>query len=398
MTGLVAAHRARYGMAPAMVARAPGRINLIGEHTDYNEGFVLPAAVDREATVVATPRADRRLRLHSLDLDPPADLGLDDLQPAGAWHDYPAGVAAMLLRAGYPVRGADLTLASTVPLGGGLSSSAALEVSTALALAAVGGFTVPPRDLALLCQRAEHEFPGVNCGIMDQFISVFGRRDSAILLDCRSLDARAVPLDAPDLVFAVTDSGVRHALAGGEYNRRRQECAEAVATLRAALPDIVSLRDVTPAQLAANAALFDGTPELATAYRRARHVVTENARVLATIAAIEAHDWHKVGELLYASHASLRDDYEVSVPELDALVELARGLADAGVLGARLMGGGFGGSTLTLLRREALPAFTTAVEADYAARTGHPATVRAVTLVDGASVAPFAADTSTDNS
>ncbi|HEX5501082.1 MAG TPA: galactokinase [Thermomicrobiales bacterium] len=387
-------HRARYGAAPTVLARAPGRINLIGEHTDYNEGFVLPAAIDREVRVSATPRADRRLRLASLDLDPPADLDLDALRPAGAWHDYPAGVAAMLLRAGYPVRGADLTIASTVPLGGGLSSSAALEVATALALAAVGGFVVPPRDLALLCQRAEHEFPGVNCGIMDQFISLFGRRGSALLLDCRSLDARVVPLDAPDLVFAVTDSGVRHALAGGEYNRRRRECGEAVAALRAALPDIAGLRDVAPAQLAAHAALFDGGPELATAYRRARHVVTEDARVLAAVAAIEARDWREVGRLLYASHASLRDDYEVSVPELDTLVELAQGLESAGVLGARLMGGGFGGSTLTLLRRAALPAFTATVEADYPARTGRRATVRAVALVDGATVAPFNGDTS----
>ena len=241
-------YKVYHGPSGDFLRTGSGDIRLFGDReaaqavAEQHGGFVLPAAVDREATVVATPRADRRLRLHSLDLDPPADLGLDDLQPAGAWHDYPAGVAAMLLRAGYPVRGADLTLASTVPLGGGLSSSAALEVSTALALAAVGGFTVPPRDLALLCQRAEHEFPGVNCGIMDQFISVFGWRDSAILLDCRSLDARAVPLDAPDLVFAVTDSGVRHALAGGEYNRRRQECAEAVATLRAARTDEFTIR------------------------------------------------------------------------------------------------------------------------------------------------------------
>ncbi|MDP9375034.1 MAG: galactokinase, partial [Chloroflexota bacterium] len=358
--------------------------------TDYNDGFVLPAAIDRDMAVVAAPRDDRRLRLHSLNTGGPVDLDLDALRPSGEWHDYVAGVAAALMGAGHILRGLDLTLDGTVPLGAGLSSSAALEVASALAFTAASGLTVPPRDLALLCQRAEHDFVGAQVGIMDQFISVFGRRDHALFLDCRSLATEAIPLHARDLdlAFVVCDSGVKHALASGEYNRRRQECAEAVAILRAHFPDrdIRALRDVTPEMLeAAQAAgAFAGQP---TVERRARHVVGENARVEATIAAIRAGDWNAVGAALYASHASLRDDYEVSVPEIDALVAIALGVE--GVLGSRLMGGGFGGSTITILRRAALPDFSAAVEAGYRARFDRAATVYPVEIVDGAGVLPL---------
>jgi galactokinase len=355
---------------------------------------VLPAAIDRDVALVAAPRDDRRLRLHSLTVEESVELDLDALRPAGQWHDYVAGVAAALMGADYAVRGLDATLDGTVPLGGGLSSSAALEVAAALALARGNGLDVPPREVALLCQRAENEFVGARVGIMDQFISLFGRRDRALLLDCRSLATELVPLPLREagLVCAVCDSGVKHALAGGEYNRRRQECAEAVEVLRASYPDIGSLRDVTPAMLDAAAAFFDPAPDAPSgghtvAGRRARHVVTENARVLETVAAIRAGDWARVGAALGASHASLRDDYEVSVPEIDALVELARGVD--GVLGARLMGGGFGGSTLTLLRRDALDRFTATVAAGYRARTGREATIYPVEIVDGARVAPL---------
>jgi galactokinase len=221
---------------------------------------------------------------------------------------------------------------------------------------------------------------------MDQFIAVYGRRDSALFLDCRSLAAEPVPLAAPDLVFAVCDSGVKHAHAGGEYNRRRGECADAVGVLRAAYPGLSSLRDLTPEQLEATRSLFRDPPA-ETLYRRARHVVTEIARVPAAVAAIRARDWEGLGALLDASHASLRDDYEVSVPEIDALVELARGVD--GVLGARLMGGGFGGSTVTLLRRDALADLAERVGAGYRERTGREASIHAVNLVDGARVAPL---------
>ena len=378
---LIAAHRARFGTRPTIAARAPGRINLIGEHTDYTDGFVLPAAIDRDLALVATPRDDRRLRLHSLNAEEPADVALDALRPAGAWHDYAVGVAAALEGAGHTLRGLDATCDGTVPLGGGLSSSAALEVATAFALVAASGLAVPPRDLALLCQRAEHEFVGASVGIMDQFISIFGQRDHALFLDCRSLATEVVHLGASDadLAFVVCDSGVKHQLASGEYNRRRQECAEATDALRASYPDITNLRDVTPEMLGAAWGLFAGREVVA---RRARHVVTENARVLATVAAIRAGDWGAVGAALGASHASLRDDYEVSVPEIDALVEIARGVA--GVVGSRLMGGGFGGSTITLLRRDALERFTAAIGAGYPARAGREATVYPREIVDGA--------------
>ncbi len=385
---LTAAHREGFGAAPTLAARAPGRINLIGEHTDYNDGFVLPAAIDRDLALVASPRDGRRLRLRSLNAEGLADLDLDALRPAGAWHDYAAGVAAQLLAAGHRLGGLDLTLDGTVPLGAGLSSSAALEVAVARALVAANGLDLPDRDLALLCQRAEREFVGANVGIMDQFISVFGRRDHALFLDCRSLATEAVPLPLADagLALAVCDSGVKHAHAGGEYNRRREECAEAVALLRPRLPRIANLRDVTPAELeeARAAGAFAGHD---LAYRRARHVVTEDARVERTVAALRAGDWGTVGAALYASHASLRDDYEVSVPEIDALVMIAR--ETPGVLGSRLMGGGFGGSTITLLRRDALPGFAAAVAAEYPRRTAGAAeaTVYPVEIVDGARVA-----------
>ena len=389
---LVAAHRARLGVEPVLLARAPGRINLIGEHTDYNDGFVLPAAIDRDVLLVATPRADRRARFQSLNLPdaPPVDLDLDALRPAaaaGQWYDYPAGVAWALGEVGWALRGLDATLDGNVPLGGGLSSSAALEVATALAFLAASEATVPRRDLALLCRRAENEYVGANTGIMDQFISLFGRADHALFLDCRSLATELVRLDAPDFRFVVCDSGVRHEHAGGEYNRRRQECAAAVEILARAFPGLTSLRDVAPEQLEGARALFAGA-EGEVLYRRARHVVTENARVPATMAAIAAHDWPGVGALIDASHASLRDDYEVSVPEIDALVAIAHRVE--GVLGARLMGGGFGGSTLTLLRRDALPDFVARVEAEYPARTGHPARVYPVGIVEGAWARPLA--------
>ena len=275
---LVAEHRARFGAEPALVARAPGRINLIGEHTDYNDGFVFPAAIDRDVLLVATPRAGR------------ADFDLAGLRPAAtataahAWYNYPGGVAWALQEAGHALRGLDATLDGTVPLGGGLSSSAALEVATALALLAASQADVPPRDVALLCRRAENEYVGANTGIMDQFISLFGRADHALFLDCRSLETELVRLEAPDLLFAVCDSGVKHGHAGGEYNRRRQECAAAVEILAGALPSLASLRDVTPEQLEGARSLFVGAED-EVPYRRARHVVTENARVPAAVAA-----------------------------------------------------------------------------------------------------------------
>ena len=381
---LVGAHRQTFGQLPAIIAQAPGRINLIGEHTDYNDGFVLPAAIDRDIVMVATPRPDRRLRIQSLNAEGLADLDLDELAAGDAWHDYAAGVADALQRGGYRLFGLDATVAGTVPLGGGLSSSAALEVATALALALASDLSITERELALLCQRAENDFVGAKVGVMDQFVSVFGQPDHAIYLDCRSLEIRPVPLplQANDLALVVCDSGVKHAIAGGEYNRRRQECAGSVTILKGKYPEIANLRDVTPAMLRAAAGIFG--PDDQILMRRARHVVSENARVEQAIDALKRNDWSAVGAAIWASHASLRDDYEVSVPEIDALVEIARGVR--GVLGSRLMGGGFGGSTLTLLRRDALDTFTAAVAAEYPQQTGQEATVYPVEIVGGARV------------
>jgi len=381
---LVGAHRQTFGHLPTIVAQAPGRINLIGEHTDYNDGFVLPAAIDRDVVLVATPRPDRRLRIQSLNAEGLADLDLDELEESDSWHDYAAGVADALQRGGYRLFGLDATVAGTVPLGGGLSSSAALEVATAFALALASDLSITERELALLCQKAENDFVGAKVGVMDQFVSVFGQPDHAIYLDCRTLETRPIllPLRANDLALVVCDSGVKHAIAGGEYNRRRQECAGAVTILKKKYPEIHNLRDVTPAMFRAAGDLFGANDR--TLLRRARHVVSENARVEQAIDALKRNDWSAVGAAIWASHASLRDDYEVSVPEIDALVEIARGVR--GVLGSRLMGGGFGGSTLTLLHRDAIDTFTAAVAAEYPQQTGQEATVYPVEIVGGARV------------
>ena len=380
---LVGAHQQTFGEQPILLARAPGRINLIGEHTDYNDGFVLPAAIDRDTLIVASPTKERRIRAQSLNAEGLADLDLTNLKPQHAWHDYVAGVAAKL-ESSHWVQGCNLTIASTVPLGGGLSSSASLEVATALALTAFMGLDLAPKHMALLCQRAEREFVGAQVGVMDQFISLFGQRDHALFLDCRSLATEAIPLPLAEagLALVVCNSGVRHEIAGGEYNKRRKECAAAVAVLRATYPHVTSLRDATPKLIDMAWGSFSGRNAIAG--QRARHVVTENARVQATVEALKRGDWEAVGEALWASHASLRDDYEVSVPEIDALVEIAREVD--GVLGSRLMGGGFGGSTLTLLRRDALTAFTEAVMVDYHEQTGREATVIPVEIVEGAKV------------
>jgi len=342
-TALAERFSSRFGRPPAHVVRAPGRVNLIGDHTDYNDGFVLPIAIDRATWVAAAPRADRRLHLLSeqmsgedIEVDPAVDGG----GPRGHWSDYPRGVACVLRAASYPIGGADLLVASDVPVGGGLSSSAALEVATALALLACAGTRVEPATLARLCQQAEHDFAGTPCGIMDQLAVVAARAGHAMLLDCRSLAIRHVPLpETADVV--VCDSGVRHALADGAYARCREDCAEAARML-----GVTALRDVTAAHL--DAELDRLPPPL---WRRARHVVSENARVLELVEALARDDLERAGRVMTASHASLRDDFAVSGPEIDRLVVLAA--AVPGVHGSRLTGGGFGGCTVSLAAPDA---------------------------------------------
>jgi galactokinase len=360
-------------------ARAPGRVNLIGEHTDYNDGLVLPLAIDRYCRVEATRREDRVLRVRSRERGEEIEVSLDAASPQRSWSDYPIGVAVLLEASGIRLSGADLTIASDVPPGGGLSSSAALEVAVAQALLGLVGIERDPIAIARICQRAENEFVGARCGIMDQMASLSARAGHALLLDCRSLAIRHVAL--PEAVrVVVVDSGVRHALASGEYNRRREECERAAAVLAGKRAGLHSLRDVTPADLAEVRRVL---PEVLA--RRCRHVVTENARVEATARALESGRLDQVGELLSESHTSLARDYEVSCAELDALVRLAR---DApGCVGARMTGGGFGGCTVNLVRVERVASFCEAVAAGYASESGSRPAIHVCLPSDGAAVA-----------
>jgi len=358
-----AAFRELYGSAEGVrVFRAPGRVNLIGEHTDYNLGFVLPVALHLATYIAAAPSGapsgPGKLRIYSEFRKEMREWNAADLAaltPERHWTDYPVGVAQEVLRAGFPIAPANLLIRSTVPEGSGLSSSAALEVSTALALLA--GRAMEPLSLARLCQRAERNFVGMPCGIMDQYISVFGREHSAVEIDCRSLGHRFVELP-PGITFVAVNTMVKHALAGSAYKERVAECAAAVAGVKQKFPGIESLRDVSPEQLESAA---DSLP--AVVARRARHVVTEDARVGRFVEASARGDLALMGKLLVESHRSLQHDYEVSCAELDFLVDTA--LALDGVLGSRMTGGGFGGCTVTMLHPDAVPRFSAEIARAY---------------------------------
>lgn len=358
------AFRERYGRA-ARSFRAPGRVNLIGEHTDYNGGFVLPMAIERETIVAAAPRTDRTVRAYSVGLKEELSFDLDrpGTPRRGVWLDYVEGVAQALESRGIKLSGADLLIDSDVPAGAGLSSSAALEISVGLALTRISGQELDGVTLALAGQQAEHTYVGTLCGIMDQFVAALARERHALLIDCRSLEAAPVPLDTTEAAFVVADTRVKHELSSSEYNVRRAECARGVELLREHLPGITQLRDVSVADFRQHA---DTLPD--PIRRRCRHIVTENARTLDAARALRTGDLDEMGRLMYASHYSLRDDYEVSSPELDVLVEIARGLD--GVLGARMTGGGFGGSTVSLVRRAALERFARDLAEGYERETG----------------------------
>jgi galactokinase len=339
--------------------RAPGRVNLIGEHTDYNDGFVMPVALDFSTWVRLSPLEQRRLQIHSENFNEDVEVDLDDknLKARGHWSDYPIGVAVEMERAGHPLHGASLRIRGDVPIGSGLSSSAAIEVATACALAANSDLKIDTRELALLCQRAENEFVGARVGIMDQFVSLFGQAQHALLLDCRSLEFKLLPL--PDNVrLIICNTMVKHELASSAYNERREQCEEGVRLLAQFYPNVKALRDVTTEQLEQHRSEL---PEVI--YRRCRHVVTENARVLEAGEALERHDLDQFGKLMRESHVSLRDDYEVSSDELDLMVELAGKIE--GVYGARMTGGGFGGSTVNLVREEQADDFRARIAEEY---------------------------------
>jgi galactokinase len=349
----------QYGRAPRLF-HAPGRVNLIGEHTDYNEGFVLPMAIDCETVVAASPRDDRRVRASSMNLNEAVEFDLD--QPGepqrGLWLDYLEGVAWALEDDGVRLRGADLMVSSDVPLGAGLSSSAALEISVGLALASVSGQRVDGVRLALAGQRAEHVYVGTQCGIMDQLVATHAEVGHALLIDCRSLRAQPVPLETTKISIVICDSQVKHELSSSEYNTRRAECERGVEILKKTLPEIRALRDVSVEDFNHHQ---ERLPE--PIRRRCRHVVTENERTLLAVEALRQGEMEEMGRLMERSHISLRDDYEVSCAELNLLVEIAGNFH--GCLGARMTGGGFGGSTVNLVRREALPEFQDIISREY---------------------------------
>jgi galactokinase len=368
-----------YGTQPRLF-RAPGRINLIGEHTDYNDGFVLPMAIDRDTVVAAAVRDDRLIRAHSSAQGEIVELDLD--RPGsprrGVWFDYLEGVAQALIARGKILRGADLLIESNVPVGAGLSSSAALEVSIGFALLVVSGEELDPLSLALAGRDAEHNYVGTMCGIMDQYVATFARAGHALQIDCRSLESILVPVDLSDTAFVVCDTNVKHNLASSEYNKRRAECEQGVQLLRQVLPDIAALRDVSISQFENHK---DRLPELIR--RRCRHVITENARTLRASEALKARDLKTVGALMAESHRSLRDDYEVSCVELDLMFEIAQSLEQ--VIGARMTGGGFGGCTINLVKHDGLEAFCDAILLGYQRETGITPTRYVVTAADGVS-------------
>jgi galactokinase len=326
--------------------RAPGRVNLIGEHTDYNDGFVMPAAIDFYTWAKVSPREDRKLQIRSENFNEEIEVDLDDQNIAARkhWSDYPVGVAVVLERAGYRLRGARIEIRGEVPIGSGLSSSAAIEVATACALNTISGLEIPRDELAVFCQHAENEFVGARVGIMDQFVSFFGEPQKALFLDCLTLEFELLPL--PDNVrLIICNTMVKHEHASSAYNERREQCEAGVRVFAKHFPDVTALRDVGLTELE----LFKG--ELGeVVYRRCRHVITENGRVLMAAKALQRHDLQRFGKYMAESHHSLRDDYEVSSPELDLMVEFARRVE--GVYGARMTGGGFGGCTVNLVAVE----------------------------------------------
>jgi galactokinase len=382
---VVEAFRARFRREPTAIARAPGRVDLLGAHVDYNEGWVLPVAIDRHVLVAASPASGTRTRVLALDRDGEGAFDLADVRKSAAprpgapdWLAYPAGVAWALMHAGHRIRGMDAVFAGDLPIGAGMSSSAAVETAFLLAWESVCGIALTRRARAELGQRAENEYVGVACGIMDQFTSVHGKADHAVLLDCRSLDHELVPVP-PDAAILVADSGVRRELAGSEFNTRKRECEEAVAWLRRSLPRVRALRDVSPEELERHA---DGMPEIPR--RRARHIVGECARVLDGVRALRSGDAAAFGRAMRLSHESSRDLYEVSLPELDLLAETAWNRP--GCRGARVIGAGFGGCVAALADRDAVDDVQAAIRAGFARRFGRVPAVHACRASGGADV------------
>jgi galactokinase len=387
---LIAAFERQFGRRPEGIAEAPGRVNLIGEHVDYNDGLVLPFAIDRSVLCAWARRDDGRTAFHSMDQERYIDFapGVAGAAEHYDWFDYPSAVLEAIADAGLSATGISTLVSGNVPQGAGLSSSAALEVSVAGALRDAFALPIDDVELARLCQRAENEYVGVQCGIMDQFAATLSKRGHALLIDCRTLAYEHVPLrlEGAGLAVVIANSAVKRELASSAYNDRRRDCEEALMILRAPLgrPDLSSLRDVSLADLeyALGGPSFRAlASDPGTRLRRARHVVTEIARVAAAVDGLRADDFAALGRLMDESHLSLRDDYEVSSPQLDLLVGLAT--AQDYVLGARLTGAGFGGCTVNILRADAADAFDRDVIAPYRDRTGLPAEMYVTSPHDG---------------
>jgi galactokinase len=383
---IAALHFASYNVPGALYV-APGRVNLIGEHTDYSDGFVMPAAIDFATVVAISQRTDGRILIHSVNYDERVDKSVPELLDDGFaslragrdvhWSDYPAGVLWALREHGVPIdHGFSMTIAGNVPLGAGLSSSASIEVATAIAVLGTTSFDLHLTKIALLCQHAENAFVGANCGIMDQFVSCFGQQDNAVMIDCRWLEYTLAPIPK-SVRIVICNSMVKHTVARGEYNNRRAEIEQGTEILRAHRPEIMALRDANLADLTKW-----GHEMPANVLKRCRHVVTENARVLAAADAFHSSNLTHFGELMRQAHISMRDDFEASCKEIDIMVGLAGKLP--GCYGARITGGGFGGCTVNLVAASQVEAFTAAMRDGYLAATGITAEIYNSRASDGA--------------
>lgn len=366
----------RFDQEPRLF-RSPGRINLIGEHTDYNAGFVLPASVDKAVYFAITPRKDEKVLLHAVDLKDTYEGSLDDLsRPAAEWPIYQLSVLDQLRKAGLEISGFQASFGGDIPVGAGMSSSAALECCLLFALNEIFNLGLDRLDIVKMAQKAENEYVGVNCGIMDQFASVFGKQDSVIRLDCRSLDYEYFPFPMDEYLLILCDTTVKHSLADSAYNTRRQECEQGVAILQKTYPAVKSLRDATPAMVKAHEA--DMSPAV---YSRCRYMTEEIARVQHACELLLAGDLEGFGKEMYATHDGLQHEYEVSCPELDFLVAQTRAIPE--VVGSRMMGGGFGGCTINLVKRSAVEEFETRMKEAYMQEYGIKLPCFRVTITEG---------------
>ena len=372
-----------------LVLRSPARVNIIGEHTDYNEGFVLPAAIDKAVYVAVEKREDDQIILHSIDFKDKYEGRVSEIKRTDKhWANYILGVAAQFQKKGYQFNGFNLIIDGDVPLGAGLSSSAAVECATAYAINVLFGFGVDKKTLALMAQKAEHEFAGVLCGIMDQFASVFGQKDHVIKLDCRSLEYEFVPLKLEGYKILLLNTNVKHSLASSEYNTRRQQCEEGVTMIRKHYPEVKSLRDATlemvNQHVKGNEVIYRRCKYVEVIYRRCKYVIEENTRLLEGCEDLKKGDIGALGAKMYRSHEGLSKEYEVSCPELDFLVDSVRNKPD--VLGARMMGGGFGGCTINLVKETAIDGLISELSTRYNKEMNKELTPYIAQIEDGSSV------------